>query len=239
MRKLFITIVIIFTTCLVSSIAHAQNSPVCGNGICEENETYFNCPSDCSLNETFEKIQSKVNDLDQRLSVCQGEVQDLENKVNLLDLLVSSLKNAVCHLFKYLSLFNPYWTCTETNTTTNGNTTNTTITGATNTTNTTTNGNTTTTNTTSPIDVKCWSGSYKYLAKDSLQAKKFCKCAMGLYGFMTIYYCSTPKLVYMYVDSGKNNNWNVTLSNTTEGVSFIQCPNFQKYSTDKDYLNII
>jgi len=83
--------------------------------------------------------------------------------------------------------------------------------------------------------VLCWSGSNKYLYRNSSQAKKFCKCASGIYGYKAYGYTLGQRTVYYYIDSGDNENWNVASRNSNLPISQVTCSDGKNYSTAQDY----
>jgi minor extracellular protease Epr len=82
---------------------------------------------------------------------------------------------------------------------------------------------------------KCWSASYQYLLRDSNQAKKFCKCAQGTYGYNSYSYNFGRKTVYYYSDSNDNNNWAVNSMSSFYPIYRVKCTDGQWYPTNKDY----
>jgi len=82
---------------------------------------------------------------------------------------------------------------------------------------------------------KCWSASYQYLLRNSDQAKKFCKCAQGTYGYNSYSYNFGRKTVYYYSDSNDNNNWAVNSMSSFYPIYRVKCTNGQWYSTNQDY----
>jgi hypothetical protein len=83
--------------------------------------------------------------------------------------------------------------------------------------------------------VKCWSASYQYLYGGSSQAKKFCKCAMGTYGYNSYKYNFARKTTYYYLDTGNNVNWNVGSRTSYSPVYQVKCSDNLWYPTNKDY----
>jgi subtilisin family serine protease len=136
----------------------------------------------------------------------------------------------------YLYVKQPTTTTVPTTTTTIPNTTTTTIITTTTTvpTTTTTIITTTTTTTTIPL-TKCWSGSYQYLDRNANQARKFCKCAQGTYGYKSYSSYSKRATVYYYLDSGNNMNWNVGSKSAYFPIYRVVCTNGQAYATNVDY----
>lgn len=65
--------------------------------------------------------------------------------------------------------------------------------------------------------------------------KKFCKCAQGIYGYSSYSYSYGRKTVYKYVDSGNNQNWEVTSTPSNYPVYRVKCTNGSWYSTNQDY----
>jgi len=82
---------------------------------------------------------------------------------------------------------------------------------------------------------KCWSASYQYLLRNSDQAKKFCKCAQGTYGYNSYSYNFGRKTTYYYSDSNDNNNWAVNSMSSFYPIYRIKCTDGQWYSTNQDY----
>ncbi|MEM3755335.1 MAG: S8 family peptidase [Candidatus Bathyarchaeia archaeon] len=83
--------------------------------------------------------------------------------------------------------------------------------------------------------VLCWSASYQYLYRNSNQAKKFCKCAMGSYGYQSYSYSFARKTVYYYLDTGDNENWSTSTRSSNLPVYQVKCLDGKTYSTNKDY----
>jgi len=83
--------------------------------------------------------------------------------------------------------------------------------------------------------VICWSGSNKYLYQGSAQAKKFCKCASGIYGYKAYGYTLGQRTVYYYIDAGDNENWNVASRTSNLPISQVTCSDGKNYSTTQDY----
>jgi len=83
--------------------------------------------------------------------------------------------------------------------------------------------------------VLCWSGSNQYLYRNNSQAKKFCKCAQGTYGYNDYRYTPGRQTVYYYTDSGDNENWNVSSRSSYLPVSSVTCSDNQLYPTNQDY----
>ncbi len=83
--------------------------------------------------------------------------------------------------------------------------------------------------------VKCWNGGYQYLYRNSNQMKKFCKCAEGSYGYSSYGYTWGRKTVYKYMDSGDNENWEVTSRSSYLPVYKVKCSDGNWYETNQDY----
>ncbi|MFH1210988.1 MAG: S8 family peptidase [archaeon] len=83
--------------------------------------------------------------------------------------------------------------------------------------------------------VKCWAGSNQYLYRNTNQARKFCKCATGTYGYTTYTYLQSFTKVFRYSDSGNNTNWVTSSSNSYGPVSKVKCTNGGTYNTNQDY----
>ena len=86
-----------------------------------------------------------------------------------------------------------------------------------------------------PAAVICWSGGNQYLYRNSSQAKKFCKCAEGTYGYKSYNYSRGRQTVYQYVDTGDNENWDVESRSSYSPVSEVTCTDGVVYSTKNDY----
>ena len=83
--------------------------------------------------------------------------------------------------------------------------------------------------------VKCWSADYGYLYRNNGQAKKFCKCASGIYGYSSYNYTWSRKTVYYYLDSGNNTNWEVSSRSSYLPIYQVICTDGQVYPTNWDY----
>lgn len=86
-----------------------------------------------------------------------------------------------------------------------------------------------------PTAVKCWSGSNKYLYRAADQAKKFCKCASGIYGYKSYTSKILKSTVYKYVDTGDNAIWGVTPISSNLPISQVTCTDGKPYLTNVDY----
>jgi len=83
--------------------------------------------------------------------------------------------------------------------------------------------------------VLCWSGTNQYLYRASDQAKKFCKCAQGSYGYSSYKLSTGKKTAYKYNDAGDNTVWNVFPVSTRNPIYSVTCTNGKAYSTNQDY----
>ena len=83
--------------------------------------------------------------------------------------------------------------------------------------------------------VKCWSGTYQYLYRNTNQAKKFCKCTQGTYGYKSYSYTWGRKTVYYYIDSGNNEKWDVSSRSYYLPVYQVTCTDGRVYPTNQDY----
>lgn len=95
---------------------------------------------------------------------------------------------------------------------------------------------TTTSTTTTVPSVVCWSGDNQYLYRNKAQARKFCKCAQGTYGYQTYSSMRSRQTVYQYVDSGDNENWGVTTRTSRSPVYEVRCQDGLWYQTSQDYV---
>jgi hypothetical protein len=91
------------------------------------------------------------------------------------------------------------------------------------------------TDTDCPVAVKCWSGTNLYLYRATDQAKKFCKCAQGSYGYNSYKYNRSIKTVYKYTDTTDNTNWDVTSVSSYGPIYSVTCTDGKAYSTAQDY----
>lgn len=82
---------------------------------------------------------------------------------------------------------------------------------------------------------KCWSASYQYLYRNNNQAKKFCKCAQGTYGYNSYSYNFGRKTFYYYLDTADNANWAVNSMSSFYPVYRVKCADGLYYPTNKDY----
>ena len=90
----------------------------------------------------------------------------------------------------------------------------------------------------------CWSGSYQYLYSGSNnqgnggsinQAKKFCKCAQGTYGYNSYRYSNKRATVYYYLDDKDNTNWNTGSRTSNSPIYQVTCKDGKAYPTNQDY----
>ena len=120
--------------------------------------------------------------------------------------------------------------CIQTSTTTTTTTAPTTTTTSTPTT------TTTSTTTTLPSGTRCWSASYQYLYANPAQAKKFCECATGTYGYKSyVSYGIKKAVTYYYLDTANNRNWSVSSRSSPNPVYRVVCPNGGTYLTNQNY----
>ena len=63
---------------------------------------------------------------------------------------------------------------------------------------------------------------------------KFCKCAVGIYGYNDVHYTKTS-IAYNYLDSGDNDNWGIQLINPKRGIDRVECNDDTWYDTNVDY----
>ncbi|MFH1111982.1 MAG: S8 family peptidase [Patescibacteria group bacterium] len=85
------------------------------------------------------------------------------------------------------------------------------------------------------VAVKCWNGTNLYLYQAPDQAKKFCKCAQGTYGYNSYKSNRATKTVWKYVDPANNENWQVTSTSSKTPVYSVTCINGKVYPTNVDY----
>lgn len=83
--------------------------------------------------------------------------------------------------------------------------------------------------------VKCWSGTNQYLYKAADQAKKFCKCAQGVYGYKTYKTISAIKKVGQYIDANNNEIWTAASSFFRGPIASVTCADSKAYLTNRDY----
>lgn len=81
----------------------------------------------------------------------------------------------------------------------------------------------------------CWSGTNQYLYRASNQAKKFCKCAQGSYGYKTYKTIWAAKKVWQYTDTTDNENWAVTSLSFRGPITSVTCADSKAYLTNQDY----
>jgi len=86
-----------------------------------------------------------------------------------------------------------------------------------------------------PTGVMCWSADYQYLHQKNSQAKKFCKCAQGTYGYKSYDYKKERVTVYQYVDTGDNENWEVKSKSSYLPVYQVKCSDGKIYPTNQNY----
>ncbi len=81
----------------------------------------------------------------------------------------------------------------------------------------------------------CWSGTNLYLYRMADQAKKFCKCAQGAYGYKTYKTISAAKKVWKYTDTTNNENWAATPLSLRGSITSVTCADSKAYLTNRDY----
>ncbi|MFH1535559.1 MAG: C1 family peptidase [Patescibacteria group bacterium] len=81
----------------------------------------------------------------------------------------------------------------------------------------------------------CWAGTNQYLYKDSAQAKKFCKCAQGSYGYKSYKLSVGKKTVWKYTDAADNIVWDVTSLSSRNPIYSVICADGKAYLTSLDY----
>jgi len=86
-----------------------------------------------------------------------------------------------------------------------------------------------------PTTVKCWSASNLYLYQAPDQAKKFCKCAQGTYGYKSYKSNKSTKTVFQYVDTADDITWDVTSFSSRNPVYSVTCTDSKAYPTNVDY----
>ncbi len=86
-----------------------------------------------------------------------------------------------------------------------------------------------------PTTVKCWSGTNLYLYQAPDQAKKFCKCAQGSYGYKSYKFNWSTKTVWKYVDLANNENWQVSSVSSRAPVYSVTCADGKAYPTNVDF----
>ena len=82
---------------------------------------------------------------------------------------------------------------------------------------------------------KCWSASNQYLQTSFSQARKFCKCVQGTYGYSRLSYQSKSVIAYRYVDTSNNENWQTASYSTSLPTYKVQCTGGNWYNTNVDY----
>ena len=81
---------------------------------------------------------------------------------------------------------------------------------------------------------ECWSGTNEYLFRDPDQAKKFCKCAEGDYGYQSFKSNRSLKTVYKYDNTADNTIWSAS-SLDSNPITSVICTDGVAYPTDQDY----
>jgi len=82
---------------------------------------------------------------------------------------------------------------------------------------------------------KCWSGTNQYLYGAADQAKKFCKCAQGTYGYKSYKYNRLLKTVWKYINTADNIVWGVTKASSRNPIYSVTCADGMAYLTGLDY----
>jgi hypothetical protein len=86
-----------------------------------------------------------------------------------------------------------------------------------------------------PTSELCWSSQNRYLYRNGNQAKKFCKCAQGTYGYSSYTYSFGRVNVYRYGNTKDNENWSVSSSSSYLSINSVRCLDGLNYSTNQDY----
>jgi len=86
-----------------------------------------------------------------------------------------------------------------------------------------------------PSAILCWSGTNLYLYRATDQARKFCKCAQGTYGYKSYKYNRSTKTVFRYGDTADNTTWDVTSVSSRNPVYSVTCTDGKAYLTNVDY----
>lgn len=103
---------------------------------------------------------------------------------------------------------------------------------------TTTSTTTTTTSTTTTVTLPenmCWSEDMGFLYRTKYQARKFCKCATGTYGYESYSESSGERATYSYIDTGDNDNWETSCSDEYHQIFRVKCTDNIWYYTNEDY----
>ena len=85
------------------------------------------------------------------------------------------------------------------------------------------------------VTTQCWNAEYQYLYRNRNQMRKFCKCAEGNYGYNSYSYTWGRRTVYMYADSGNNENWDISSRSSYLPVYKVMCTDGIWYNTNQDY----
>jgi len=86
-----------------------------------------------------------------------------------------------------------------------------------------------------PTSTICWNGENQYLYRNANQAKKFCKCAQGNYGYKSYSYNLVRKVVSKYLNSGNNENWETATLSSLGAIYEVKCSDEKIYSTNQSY----
>ncbi|MDP3987984.1 MAG: S8 family peptidase [Candidatus Levybacteria bacterium] len=81
----------------------------------------------------------------------------------------------------------------------------------------------------------CWNKDNGYLYRNNNQAKKFCKCAQGSYGYNSYRYNFGSQTVYYYTNSSNNENWNAASRFSNLSVNNVTCTDGLVYPTNQNY----
>ena len=82
---------------------------------------------------------------------------------------------------------------------------------------------------------KCWSGTNEYLFRDPDQAKKFCKCAEGDYGYNSYKLSPGKKTSWKYDNTANEIVWDIASELTRNPISSVICNDGNVYLTNLDY----
>jgi len=82
--------------------------------------------------------------------------------------------------------------------------------------------------------VKCWNAEYQYLYTNKNQARKFCKCSQGVYGYNSYSTISERQTSYRYIDSADNESWEIAIKSSSP-IYEVTCTDSIAYQVNQDY----
>ena len=103
-------------------LAQTSSQPVCGDAICNGDENCSSCPQDCgpchnssngnpSNGNSSSDLESRIEDLERENELLKSNITALWEDDRAKWDAINLIKSAVCYLFSFLGIENPFWSC--------------------------------------------------------------------------------------------------------------------------------